>query len=56
MRVLVIEDELKVARALKQGLEEEHYDVVIAKTGEEGFFRASGEIRSDCPRPYASRT
>jgi DNA-binding response OmpR family regulator len=43
MRVLVIEDELKVARALKQGLEEEHYDVVIAKTGEEGFFRASAE-------------
>jgi DNA-binding response OmpR family regulator len=43
MRVLVVEDESKVARALKQGLEEEHYEVAVAKTGEEGFFRASAE-------------
>jgi DNA-binding response OmpR family regulator len=38
MRILVIEDEKKVAAALKVGLEAEHYDVVIASTGEEGFF------------------
>jgi two-component system, OmpR family, copper resistance phosphate regulon response regulator CusR len=43
MRVLIIEDDTKVARALKQGLEEEHYDVVVAASGEEGFFRASAE-------------
>ncbi len=43
MRVLVIEDEPKVARALKQGLEGEHYQVVLATTGEEGFFRLSAE-------------
>ena len=43
MRILVIEDEVKVARALKEGLEGEHYDVVVAKTGEEGFFRANAD-------------
>ena len=43
MRILVIEDEPKVAKALKQGLEGEHYDVVVAPTGEEGFFRLSAE-------------
>lgn len=43
MRILVIEDEAKVARALKAGLEREHYDVEIAATGEEGFYRLSSE-------------
>jgi two-component system copper resistance phosphate regulon response regulator CusR len=43
MRILVVEDEDKVARALKQGLEGELYDVAVAATGEEGFFRASTE-------------
>ncbi|MBI4231143.1 MAG: response regulator transcription factor [Planctomycetes bacterium] len=38
MRLLVVEDETKIARALKTGLEEEHYDVTVARTGEEGFF------------------
>lgn len=40
MRVLVIEDEQKVARALRQGLQGEHYEVEVAETGEDGFFRA----------------
>jgi DNA-binding response OmpR family regulator len=40
VRVLVIEDEPKVARALRQGLQGEHYDVEVAETGEDGFFRA----------------
>ncbi len=40
MRILVIEDEQKVARALRQGLEGEHYHVEVAETGEDGFFRA----------------
>ncbi len=44
MRILVVEDEAKVARALKEGLEGEHYDVVVAKTGEEGFFRVNAEM------------
>jgi two-component system copper resistance phosphate regulon response regulator CusR len=40
MRILIIEDEKKVAQALKQGLESEGYLVVAAGTGEEGFFLA----------------
>jgi two-component system copper resistance phosphate regulon response regulator CusR len=40
MRVLVIEDERKVALALRQGLEGEHYQVEIAASGEDGFFTA----------------
>jgi len=43
VRILVIEDEPKVAKAIKQGLEGEHYDVVVATTGEEGFFRLNSE-------------
>ena len=41
MRILIIEDEKKVANALREGLEAEHYEVAIATTGEEGFFLAS---------------
>ena len=41
MRILIIEDEKKVANALREGLEAEHYEVAIAATGEEGFFLAS---------------
>ena len=43
MRVLIVEDEAKVARAVAQGLQSEFYEVVVAATGEEGFFRASSE-------------
>jgi DNA-binding response OmpR family regulator len=42
-RVLVVEDEPKVARALREGLSGEGYEVVVAQTGEDGFFRASSE-------------
>jgi two-component system copper resistance phosphate regulon response regulator CusR len=38
VRILVVEDEQKVARALREGLEAERYDVDVASTGEEGFF------------------
>ena len=38
MRVLVVEDEKKVAKALQEGLQAEHYEVTIAYTGEEGFY------------------
>lgn len=43
MRVLVIEDEKKVARFLEQGLREEKYDVDVAFDGEEGLQRALAE-------------
>jgi len=38
VRILVVEDEQKVAKALREGLEAERYDVDVASTGEEGFF------------------
>jgi DNA-binding response OmpR family regulator len=38
MRILVIEDEPKVAQAILDGLMAEHYEVSVAHTGEEGFF------------------
>lgn len=37
MRILVVEDERKVATALQQGLEAEGYAVTLAADGEEGF-------------------
>lgn len=43
MRILVIEDEPKVAQALEEGLTAEHYEVVLATKGEEGFFRLAAE-------------
>jgi DNA-binding response OmpR family regulator len=41
VRILIIEDEPKVANALRAGLEAEHYEVTVATTGEEGFFLAN---------------
>lgn len=38
MRILVVEDEKKVASFLKKGLEEEYYAVDCAYDGEEGLF------------------
>jgi DNA-binding response OmpR family regulator len=38
VRILVIEDEQKLALALREGLEAEQYGVVLAHTGEEGFY------------------
>ena len=43
MRVLVVEDERKLAQVLSSALRAEHYDVVIAATGEDGFYRANAE-------------
>jgi DNA-binding response OmpR family regulator len=43
MRVLVVEDEQKVANALREGLEGEKYDVVVERTGEGAFFRVTTE-------------
>ena len=38
MRILVVEDERKIADALKKGLETEGYQVTLAASGEDGFF------------------
>jgi len=43
MRLLVVEDEPKVAEALRDVLVGEQYDVLVAGTGDEGFFRATRE-------------
>src|SRR5438094_9974044 len=42
-RILVVEDEAKVAGALREGLEREKYEVVVAPSGEEGFFLVNAE-------------
>jgi len=38
-----VEDEQKVANALREGLEDEHYDVIVERTGEGAFFRVNTE-------------
>ena len=43
MRVLVVEDERKLALVLSSALEAEHYDVTVAATGDAGFARASAD-------------
>ena len=43
MRVLVVEDEQKVAHALREGLEGEGYEVTLEHTGESAFFRITTE-------------
>ena len=40
MRILVVEDERKVARFIERGLKEERFAVDVATDGEEGLFRA----------------
>jgi DNA-binding response OmpR family regulator len=43
MRILVVEDEQKVAQALREGLEGEGYEVILEHTGEGAFFRITTE-------------
>jgi two-component system, OmpR family, response regulator len=40
MRILVVEDEFKMARAVRRGLEQEGYVVDVAPEGESGLLRA----------------
>jgi DNA-binding response OmpR family regulator len=40
VRILVVEDEPKLAMAVKQGLEDNDHSVSVAPTGEDGFFLA----------------
>jgi DNA-binding response OmpR family regulator len=44
VRVLVVEDERKLGQVLATALQAEHYEVVVAPTGEDGFFRAHDEL------------
>lgn len=44
VRILVVEDERKLAEVLASALQAEHYDVVVERTGEDGFFRANAEM------------
>ena len=43
MRVLVVEDEVKVANALREGLLAAHYEVRTVASGEDGYFFAKRE-------------
>ena len=43
VRILVVEDEHKIANSIKRGLEQEAYAVDVAYTGEEGWDLASSE-------------
>jgi len=43
MRLLVVEDEHRIAQALKDGLEQEAYAVDVCHDGEEGYNTASAE-------------
>lgn len=43
MRILVVEDEHKIARALKKALEQEHYAVDVSFDGDDGYAMATTE-------------
>src|SRR5690349_1943710 len=43
MRILVVEDEKKIASALKEALEADGYAVNVAHSGEEGFYELHAE-------------
>ena len=44
VRVLVVEDERKLAQVLASALEAARYDVTVARTGDEGLLRANTEV------------
>jgi DNA-binding response OmpR family regulator len=44
VRVLVVEDERKLADVVAAALREERFDVVVSPTGEDGFYRANAEL------------
>ena len=64
MRVLLIEDDVTIARLLKEGLEDESYAVDVAHDGGEGYRTAAadeydviitsvGGCRRNCRRSYS---
>lgn len=44
VRILVVEDERKMATALQEGLQADGYSVRVAYTGEEGFYLIHSEV------------
>ncbi len=57
VRILVVEDERKLANALNEGLEADEYNVQLASTGEEGFYLLCKQsFRSGDPRRHAAGT
>lgn len=44
MRILVVEDEKKLAESLRKGLTAERYSVSLAHTAEDGFYLASTQV------------
>lgn len=44
VQILVVEDEQKMARALREGLEADGYAVRVAHTGEEGFYLVQAQM------------
>lgn len=44
MRILIVEDEIRLAQSLQRGLETEQFAIVHAATGEEGFLLATTEV------------
>jgi two-component system, OmpR family, copper resistance phosphate regulon response regulator CusR len=44
MKILIVEDDSKTARAIRSGLVAEGYAAVIAKTGDEGMAKLSSEV------------
>jgi DNA-binding response OmpR family regulator len=44
MRLLVVEDEATLAKAIAKGLSEEGYEVEVARTGEEAFFLVGSRV------------
>ena len=56
MRVLVVEDEVKMAGLLKRALEEEGYAVDVAGRGEDALWlRTENPYDAICPRPDVAR-
>src|SRR4030042_7050873 len=43
MRILVVEDEHKIANSIKKGLEQENFAVDVAYDGSDGYDMATGE-------------
>lgn len=43
VRILLVEDEPKLANAIREGLEDDNYQVAVAGSGEEGFYLLHSE-------------
>jgi len=54
MRILIIEDELKVAEFIRKGLQQEGYAVDVAYDGQEGAYQAETFDYDAAPRSHAS--